>query len=40
MDSVPTKTLPSGDEIPMIGFGTWDLSGETVKSSVRAALES
>jgi diketogulonate reductase-like aldo/keto reductase len=24
----------------MIGFGTWNLSGETVKSSVRAALES
>lgn len=40
MDSVPIKTLPSGDEIPMIGFGTWDLSGETVKSSVRTALES
>lgn len=39
MDPVPTKTLPSGDDIPMIGFGTWDLSGETVKSSVRAALK-
>lgn len=39
MGSVPTKTLPSGDDIPMVGFGTWNLSGETVKSSVRTALE-
>lgn len=39
MDTVPTKTLPGGDEIPMVGFGTWDLSGDTVKSSVRSALE-
>ena len=39
MDSVPAETLPSGDEIPMIGFGTWDLAGDTVTSSVRAALD-
>jgi diketogulonate reductase-like aldo/keto reductase len=39
MTTVPIKTLPSGDEIPMIGLGTWNLSGDTVKSSVRAALE-
>lgn len=39
MASVPTQPLPSGDEIPMIGFGTWNLSGETIKSSVRTALD-
>ncbi|RKD95135.1 aldo/keto reductase [Halopiger aswanensis] len=37
--TVPTKTLPSGDELPTIGFGTWELEGETVKQSVEAALE-
>ena len=35
----PTKTLPSGDELPMIGVGTWNIDGETVKSSVRAGLD-
>lgn len=39
MHSMPTEILPSGDELPKIGFGTWDLAGETVTSSVRAALE-
>lgn len=37
--SIPTRTLPSGDEMPQIGAGTWNLSGETVKESVRAALD-
>ncbi len=37
--TVPTQTLPSGDELPMIGFGTWELEGETVRESVQAALE-
>jgi diketogulonate reductase-like aldo/keto reductase len=36
---VPSATLESGDEMPMIGAGTWDIGGETVKTSVRAALE-
>ncbi|SMP18473.1 Aldo/keto reductase family protein [Halobellus salinus] len=40
MGSALIRTLPGGDDIPMIDFGTWNLSGETVKSSVRAALES
>ena len=39
MASVPTQPLPSGDEIPMIGFGTWNLSGETINSLVRTALD-
>lgn len=31
--------LSSGDQIPVIGAGTWDLAGETVKESVSCALE-
>jgi diketogulonate reductase-like aldo/keto reductase len=37
--SVPSVTLPSGDEMPMIGVGTWDIDGETVQESVRAGLD-
>ncbi|TKX50564.1 aldo/keto reductase [Halorubrum sp. ASP121] len=37
--TVPTKTLPSGAELPALGLGTYDLDdGETV-DSVRAALD-
>ncbi|MFB6106294.1 MAG: aldo/keto reductase [Halobacteriaceae archaeon] len=32
-------TLPSGDEMPHVGLGTWDLQGETVRQSVRAGLD-
>jgi len=39
MEAAPTKTLLGGDELPMIGLGTWDLSGETITSSVRKALD-
>ncbi|WP_436924787.1 aldo/keto reductase [Halosimplex amylolyticum] len=39
MTDVPTKTLPSGDELPRLGFGTWDIGGETVKEGVRTALD-
>ncbi|SFR69830.1 Aldo/keto reductase [Halogeometricum rufum] len=37
--TAPTTTLPSGDELPMVGVGTWDLGGDTVRDSVRAALD-
>ncbi|WP_010612655.1 aldo/keto reductase [Halococcus hamelinensis] len=37
--SVPSVTLPSGDEMPMVGVGTWDIDGETVQESVRAGLD-
>ena len=37
--TVPTKTLPSGDELPMVGLGTWELRGETLRDSVDAALD-
>lgn len=39
MSEVPLRMLTSGDQIPAIGAGTWDLAGETVKESVRCALE-
>ncbi|WP_049928477.1 aldo/keto reductase [Halopiger goleimassiliensis] len=37
--TVPTKPLPGGDELPTIGFGTWELEGETARESVETALE-
>lgn len=37
--SVPSVTLPNGDEMPMVGVGTWDIGGDTVRNSVRSALE-
>jgi diketogulonate reductase-like aldo/keto reductase len=37
--TVPVVTLPSGDEMPMVGLGTWDIDGDTVRESVRAGLE-
>jgi len=39
MSDVPTQTLPSGDELPQVGYGTWNIDGETVKEGVRAALD-
>ena len=37
--SIPTHTLPSGDELPALGFGTYDLDDEQTAESVRAALD-
>ncbi|AZH24346.1 aldo/keto reductase [Haloplanus aerogenes] len=37
--NVPTRTLPSGDELPQLGFGTWNLDDETVTDAVRTALD-
>ena len=36
---IPTQTLPSGDELPALGLGTWNLDSETTTESVRAALD-
>ncbi|EMA69935.1 aldo/keto reductase [Halorubrum distributum] len=37
--TVPTKTLPSGAELPALGLGTYDLSDGETADSVRAALD-
>lgn len=34
-----TVTLPSGDELPRIGFGTWNLREDTVQEPLRTALD-
>jgi diketogulonate reductase-like aldo/keto reductase len=36
---VPTTTLPSGDELPHPGFGTWRLEDQTATAAVEIALE-
>jgi diketogulonate reductase-like aldo/keto reductase len=36
--TVPTQTLPSGDELPRLGIGTWNLDESTARESVRTAL--
>ena len=37
--SIPTRTLPSGDELPALGLGTYDLDDDETEASVRAALD-
>jgi len=36
---IPKKTLNDGVEIPMLGFGTWQLEGEKCVKAVKMALE-
>ncbi len=37
-DRVPTRMLPSGDEMPLIGFGTWRLHDDTLRAALDAAI--
>ena len=37
--TVPSKTLPSGAELPALGLGTYDLTDDETAASVRAALD-
>jgi len=37
--TVPTTTLPSGDDLPMVGLGTWNIHGEDLRDSLRAGLD-
>ena len=37
--AVPAKSLPGGVEMPMIGFGTWQLRGRTGRQAVLTALQ-
>lgn len=39
MASIPTRTLPSGDELPVVGFGTWDLDEPEVRDALPTALD-
>ena len=39
MASIPHHTLPSGDDLPAIGFGTWDMSDDDVHHAVPSALD-
>ncbi len=39
MTTVPTRTLPSGDEMPLVGFGTYDIDPQATSEAVRTALE-
>jgi diketogulonate reductase-like aldo/keto reductase len=37
--TTPTVALPSGDELPVVGKGTYKLSGETLEASLQDALD-
>mgnify|MGYP002761171232 FL=1 len=37
--SIPTQTLPSGDELPALGLGTYDLDDDQTAECVRTALD-
>jgi diketogulonate reductase-like aldo/keto reductase len=37
--TVPSHTLPSGDDLPLVGFGTWDMSDADVRAAVPTALD-
>ncbi|WP_433633354.1 aldo/keto reductase [Halomicrococcus sp. NG-SE-24] len=37
--TIPSVSLPSGDTMPIVGAGTWDIEGDTVRDSVRTALD-
>ena len=39
MASIPTHTLPSGDPLPVVGYGTWDLDDADVHDVLPTALE-
>lgn len=36
---IPTRKLKTGDEIPVIAYGTWDISEENVGENVETALK-
>jgi 2,5-diketo-D-gluconate reductase A len=37
--TVPTAPLPGGGAIPLLGLGTWQMTGTTCYDAVRTALE-
>ncbi|MGY1821143.1 aldo/keto reductase [Geodermatophilus sp. SYSU D00079] len=38
-ETVPTVPLPGGGSMPLLGFGTWQLTGSTCYDAVRTALD-
>jgi 2,5-diketo-D-gluconate reductase A len=39
LDHQPTVALPGGGAMPMLGFGTWRMTGTTCYQAVSYALE-
>lgn len=39
MADVPTVKLKTGGKMPITGFGTWNLNGETLRNSLEVALD-
>ncbi|PQJ35035.1 oxidoreductase [Salinibacter sp. 10B] len=39
MSSIPSRTLAAGDTLPIVGFGTWDLSEADVHDVLPTALD-
>lgn len=39
MASIPTYTLPSGDDLPAVGFGTWSQTEDDVRRALPVALD-
>lgn len=39
MTALPTQPLPSGDALPIVGFGTWDLDDDEVREVLPVALD-
>lgn len=37
--SIPSHVLPSGDALPLVGFGTWDMTDADVRAAVPTALD-
>jgi len=37
--TTPTTTLPSGDELPTVGLGTWNIGGQDLRDALRAGLD-
>jgi 2,5-diketo-D-gluconate reductase A len=37
--TIPAVALPGGGEMPLLGFGTWQIKGDAAYNSVRDALE-
>lgn len=39
MSKIPTRTLPSGDEMPLLGYGTAGITEETAPDAIATALD-